>query len=65
MHQNGSHMQDKALPKPWLRHASKQMLESETDAGAMSQADDASLRGESLLSGQQLGHYTVSPTYDK
>ncbi len=59
MHQNGSHMQDKALPKHRLRHASKQLLKRETDAGAMSQADDASLQGESLLSGQQLGHYTL------
>jgi serine/threonine protein kinase len=59
MHQNGSHMQNKALPKPRRVPAFKPVAESETDAGSAAQAAGASLRGESPLSGQQFGHYTL------
>src|SRR6266480_6564967 len=52
-------MQDKALPTPRLVPAFKRVTESETDAGSAAQAVGASLRGESSLSGQQLGHYTL------
>jgi len=52
-------MQDKALPTPRLVPAFKQVVESETDAGSAAQAGVASIRGESPLSGQQLGHYTL------
>src|SRR6266700_2399005 len=52
-------MQDKALPTPRLVPAFKQLVESETDAGSAAQAGVASIRGESPLSGQQLGHYTL------
>src|SRR6266702_2161320 len=59
MHQNGSHMQDKALPKPRRVPAFKRVTESETDAGSAAQAGVASPLREAPLSGQQLGHYTL------
>src|SRR5438046_3055094 len=59
MHQNGSHMQDKALPKPRRVPTFKRVTESETNADSAAQVGVASLRGESSLSGQQLGHYTL------
>src|SRR5437867_1426601 len=55
IHQNGSHMQDKALPTSRFVPAFKQVVESEMDTGSTAQAGGASLRGKAPLSGQPLG----------
>jgi serine/threonine protein kinase len=59
MHQNGSHMQGKALLKPRLVYAAQQVVERETDAGSAAPTAAAATRSEAPLNGQQLGHYTV------
>ena len=46
IHQNGSHMQDKALPISRLVPAFKQVLESEMDIDSAAQAGGASFSGE-------------------
>jgi hypothetical protein len=55
IHQNGWHMQEKALPTSHLMPALKQVV----DTGSAAQVCGSSLREEASLSGQQRGRYTL------
>jgi serine/threonine protein kinase len=52
-------MQDKASPPSRLVPAFKRVVEGEMNTDFDAHSGDASFRGESPLSGQQLGHYTL------